>query len=210
MRSLHVVHMHIVRTCEHHDAQYGMHNPRMHAVFLALWCTSDAVQANRTKWCPLATPFTVGGRAAAVRLNNGLVLVCGGYQLLGNAAFDTSTCYLFDAVTGNWTPTGSMNTERASFSSLSLADGRVLVWGGNSAEVYSAGRWTTIAPLPAQQGSYSAASAALPDGRVFIMARNASNSVVCFLSDVALAQWSPCSPPPDWVTRSSVFFGPAT
>jgi hypothetical protein len=72
-----------------------------------------------------------------------------------------ATAELFDPATGTWSDTGSMRLMRAGASAVTLADGRVLVWGGTGeygdpgaadrAEIYdpATGRFSWTEPLPA-------------------------------------------------------------
>jgi hypothetical protein len=83
---------------------------------------------------------------------------------------------LYDPATNRWTPTGSMNVGRISFTGTLLRDGRVLVVGGNStsgglqasAELYdpATGRWTLTGSLRTPRRSQTATL--LTDGTVLV------------------------------------------
>jgi Kelch motif len=60
---------------------------------------------------------------ATVRLADGRVLAAGGGRY-------TASAELYDPATNRWTPTGSMNLDRITFTATVLRDGRVLVVGG--------------------------------------------------------------------------------
>ena len=66
-------------------------------------------------------------------LENGMVLVAGGYDL-HNAL---STAQLFDRTTAQWSDTGSMSVERYYHTGTLLPDGHVLVAGGTNGSVLS-------------------------------------------------------------------------
>lgn len=127
---------------------------------------------------------------AAVRLNDGRVLVAGGDNGWRGSY---SSAKLFDPQSGTWSSTGLLNTARAYPAGALLPDGRVLVAGGHysegyedvadfdsgrdvagrdlgSAEIYdpATGRWTVTGSLHVA-GSFSDESVyALPDGRVLV------------------------------------------
>src|SRR5260221_14714513 len=88
-------------------------------------------------------------------LPNGNVLAAGGFGTNGAVA----TAELYDPSTGNWTPSGSLQTSRGSHTATLLPNGKVLVAGGTdfstaengisdptraSAEIYdpATGTWT--------------------------------------------------------------------
>jgi len=67
--------------------------------------------------------------AAAVRLTDGRVLVCGGRD---GSAVPTNICEIYDRIGGTWTQTGSMNVARGFQNAVGLvllANGKVLAVG---------------------------------------------------------------------------------
>lgn len=125
---------------------------------------------------------TYGG--SATLLQNGLVLVAGGYNC---SAGSISTAQLYDPKTGTWTATGKMATPRWGHSATLLANGKVLVAGGccgpmqssssypagyytslTSAELYdpASGTWSSAGTLTTARYAHSAT--ALNDGTVLI------------------------------------------
>jgi hypothetical protein len=103
-----------------------------------------------------------------------MVLVAGGrgigLSLLGSAE-------LYDPVSGTWTDTGRLATRRAQFTSTLLADGKVLVAGGDgagdptaSAELYdpAMGIWTETGTLVTARAAHTAVL--LPDSRILVAA----------------------------------------
>ena len=98
----------------------------------------------------------------ATLLNNGKVLVAGGYGIAGAAL---SSAELFDPSNGTWISTGSMITPRRNHTATLLPDGKVLVAGGqdtsatSSAELYDpdTGQWTLTGSMTTPRVSHTAA-----------------------------------------------------
>ena len=129
--------------------------------------------------------FSRPGRSSATRLRDGRVLVAGGSF---TASFEGSFFYytvgaaeIYDPVGNAWTGAGSMLSARRFARSVLLADGRVLVAGGDyiyffildpivravhDAEVFDprSGTWSAV-PNPADR-RYESLSLLLKDGRV--------------------------------------------
>ena len=61
-------------------------------------------------------------------LNDGRVLVSGGFSEVGGPPEQTAS--LYDPISNSWSAAASMTMARANFSSTSLPDGKVLVAGG--------------------------------------------------------------------------------
>lgn len=106
--------------------------------------------------------------AGAVALSGGKILFCGGGDPF--TGFETR-CTLYDAGSDSWQPTGTMLAGRNSFSMTLLADGRVLVAGGNNghapdAEMYdpNLGTFTAAGNFLTQRSVFTASL--LPDGQV--------------------------------------------
>lgn len=103
---------------------------------------------------------------ALVVLADHRVLVCGGFD----GAQRLRSAEIFDPATGVWTATGSMNETRIGHNATLLADGRVLVAGGDpavaTAELYdpTSGRWSSTGSL--SQGRKTFLSIRLQSGRV--------------------------------------------
>ncbi|MFG2695404.1 DUF6603 domain-containing protein [Kitasatospora sp. NPDC048407] len=111
---------------------------------------------------PAMTDARTGHRA--VLLKGGKVLVVGGALPTGGPDAALAHCELYDPVAATWTPTGSLLTARKGHQATLLADGRVLVTGGDAvagpsgydprslatAEIWdpATGAWTALGPLP--------------------------------------------------------------
>ncbi|HYF48853.1 MAG TPA: PKD domain-containing protein, partial [Planctomycetota bacterium] len=123
----------------------------------------------------------------AERLQNGKVLVCGGYA---DNSFALNSAELYDPATGTFSATGSMNVARGNHISVMLNDGRVMVLAGSNTdfiltphpqcEIYdpASGAWTLTDPQP---NVYTAT--VLQDGRVL------SSNLQLF--DPLAGTWSP-------------------
>jgi hypothetical protein len=85
---------------------------------------------------------------ATALLPDGRVLISGGYDptKAGNPEA-AATAEIFDPATGTFTATGSMRTARGAHTSLTLPDGRVLVFGGVTGNWGGAPRGNAEAPL---------------------------------------------------------------
>ena len=115
---------------------------------------------------------------AATLLKDGKVLVEGGCDVESCASdyLGFASAELYDPSTRRFTPTGSMSVGRANQTSTLLADGRVLIVGGNTivedvtntAETYdpATGRFTTTGHMAHARNSQSATL--LHDGRVLV------------------------------------------
>jgi uncharacterized protein (TIGR03437 family) len=117
----------------------------------------------------------------ATLLPNGKVLVAGGYAL-STSVTTLNSCELYDPASGIWTPTGSLNVARAVHTATLLANGKVLVVGGqllnpngsaagllSSAELYDpiTGQWTLAADSDVPSRRHTATL--LPNGRVLVV-----------------------------------------
>ena len=119
----------------------------------------------------------------ATLLSDGRVLVAGGtsttgqpcFPCLGLAWFPAKVAELFDPGTGEWSDTGSLNTDRSGTHTASLlSDGKVLVAGGytnaalDSAELYdpSTSKWEYTSTLNTARSGHTATL--LRDGKVLV------------------------------------------
>ncbi|MFK0236636.1 Kelch repeat-containing protein [Streptomyces vinaceus] len=164
-------------------------------------------------WTPTA-PMTDARLAhPAVLLQNGRVLVAGGEVDTGlDRGAGQAFCELYDPATGTWTPTGSLRTPRRHHQATLLADGTVLVTGGDGpgirveqafspfsqwrAERYNpaTGAWTPGVNLPAGRSCHRAV--ALPSGQVLIVggtdgATYDTGFSATALHDPAALTWTP-------------------
>ena len=148
-----------------------------------------AVSAGMARPAQAASPgaWTLTGSMTQARtantatlLPNGKVLVAGGYSVPGGCCSVTAavaTAELYDPGTGTWTRTGSMTIARENHTASLLANGKVLVTGGNSqsngapltsAELYdpSTGAWTRTGSMSV--GRYFFTATRLMNGAVLV------------------------------------------
>jgi N-acetylneuraminic acid mutarotase len=131
-------------------------------------------------WGTTGGMLTARSYHTATLLPNGKVLVAGGYGNIGyygNGSLNSTE--LLDPATGTWTPAAPMNTARDRHTATLLADGRVLVTGGenisypggnqqtqflSSAEIYnpSTNNWSNAGTL--QEASVNSSTALLTTG----------------------------------------------
>lgn len=110
----------------------------------------------------------------AVSLPGGRVLVVGGVVATGRGDATLAYCEIYDPASGQWTPTGSLTVPRIGHQATALADGTVLVTGGDAPGILVRGRydprslraaerydpatgvWTPVRDLPGGRGRHRA------------------------------------------------------
>ena len=130
------------------------------------------------QWTPAGNMTKRKFNHAAVRLNDGRVLVVGGASEAGDCIYST-TAEIFSPATGDWQATDPMATPRGLPAVALLPTGDVLVAGGltlpatcnpatASAELYdtSSMRWSTTTEMATARRGFG--DAQLNDGRVLI------------------------------------------
>jgi len=135
--------------------------------------SSDVALASAEMYNPANGIFTATGNLNTARvdptatlLNNGTVLLTGGYTPSGTSNDPLSSAEVFDPVAGTLATTGSLNSARATQTATLLPNGTVLVEGGfdadgslASAEFYEPG---TLTPAGLTAITVSAAPATTP------------------------------------------------
>lgn len=152
-------------------------------------------------WTLTAPMPTAHGYATATLLPSGQVLVAGGcYGRLCGQVSDRAE--LYDPAADRWQPTGALHTARRWHSAVLLADGRVLVTGGElvrTAEVYipGTGRWTATGAMGTERGNFTLTR--LPSGQV--LAAGGCRGYYCLTSlataetySPATGSWTPTAP----------------
>ena len=131
-------------------------------------------QGNKVEALAMTTPRA---NAAAIRLRDGRVLICGG-TATGEIGGVLSSAELYDPVARTFTPTGSMTVPRTGQTITMLRDGRVLLTGGDqnagfrsqlaSAEIYDpgSGAFTATGSMSTPREGHTATI--LRDGRVLV------------------------------------------
>lgn len=187
--------------------------PRLFVALLVVLLVATAVPAvsavlvpsgvaSAATWSPagdLALP-RVG--AVSALLADGRVLVAGGNTNVGNG-YDTKLAELYDLGTNSWSSTGSTTNGRSEHTGIGLADGRVVVVGGENAnictndvttEVYDPNTGTWSFTGNAGFASAGARATLLDDGRVLHTGGgNRCGSVYSSaeLYDTGTGTWSP-------------------
>jgi hypothetical protein len=138
-------------------------------------CSNTAEIYNPTTGTWRYTASTMNFRRAfhmAVKLQNGRVLIFGGFLRSDTGVSGVMTSELFDPVTETFTLTGPLNYPHWQQPAVLLNDGRVMLVGGlgqSPSEIYNpvSGLWTANVPaLPT--GEYLPFVSLLPTGEVFV------------------------------------------
>jgi hypothetical protein len=141
-------------------------------------CTQAAELYNPAtgKWTTAASMTKARGNHAAALLPNGEVLAAGGFCFNGSnfADYDNSA-ELYNSSTNTWQATGSMRIGHAYAAATLLANGEVLIAGGNisnsagghTAELYSNGQWALTGSLNSLRDNDTAALLSNGDVLVF-------------------------------------------
>ena len=160
---------------------------------------------------PRAEPITERSQHTATLLPSGLVLIAGGFDIVNGALTPLATAELYDpvlhtstttdshgvtttVVTGgmDFTATTAMAFPHYGQSATPLANGRVLVVGGNSTqtELYDpvAATWTTEGVTAATHTLHGAVL--LPDGRVMVVGGTQFAQPAAELFDPAVGTWT--------------------
>lgn len=154
-------------------------------------------------WTQVASMSQPRNTATATLLQNGKVLVAGGFNVDINAILTTfSSAEIYDQVTNSWSPTGSLAAARTGHTATLLPSGKVLVTGGdaagipmNSSELYdpSTGQWTPTGNLSTARTGHTATL--LPNGTVWVMGGSVDGAGTITASselyNPGTGQWSP-------------------
>lgn len=138
----------------------------------------------------------------AVGLNDGRVLITGGYSAAGPSA----SAALYDPDSDSWIQAAPMLQARYGHTTTVLADGRVLVAGGSNgeravlrhAEIYdpATDTWTPTADMNQPRDNHSASR--LPDGTILVIGGTTSLSPIQFTA--SMEQYDPATD--RWTTWS--------
>ena len=113
-------------------------------------CTATAELYNpfTGQWTTTGSMTKPRDSHTATLLNDGSVLVAGGFCSGAGSTYPDNTAELYDPSTGTWKATGNMNVARVNTAATLLPNGQVLIAGGNStssggtsAELYDHGHW---------------------------------------------------------------------
>ena len=157
------------------------------------------------RWTETGTMLEARFGESVTLLRDGQVLMAGGDSQYVDGV-PRASAELYDPPTGRWTATGSMHAGRAHHAAVLLADGRVLVIGGNAAggvaplpEIYdpSTRAWTATANL--LSASTGTTATRLLDGRILVTGGISSRDTSApersaELYDPVSGRWSEAAP----------------
>ena len=133
--------------------------------------TGSVSVADQVAFAPSGSMNVARSNHTATLLNNGKVLVAGGY---GNGP-NPASAELYDPASGTWSSTGSMSVARSNHTATLLLNGKVLVTGGSgsggtSAELYdpASGTWSSTGSMSVARSNNHTATL-LPNGKVLVV-----------------------------------------
>ncbi|WP_437938118.1 hypothetical protein [Sorangium sp. So ce341] len=157
-------------------------------------------------WIPASPAEGVGNAYSATLLQDGTVLVAGGFVGTSELTYArVHSAVRYDPATDSWTPTGAMIHARAMHRATLLQDGTVLVSGGTEpasgeTEIYdpATGVWTAAAPMNQIRERYTATL--LANGKVLVAAGQVDGvpTTSTEVYDRATNTWTPGA----WMGRS--------
>jgi hypothetical protein len=133
------------------------------------------------------------GYQTATLLNNGKILIAGGYSGPGGPM--VSSAELYDPATGQFSLTGNMTTPRSGHSATLLNDGKVLIAGGNGdSDAYSPpGSMQRLWPAGTAAELYDPATGAFTATGVMVYSRDFHTATLLNDGKVLLAGGQDCS-----------------
>lgn len=162
-------------------------------------------------WAEAGEMATARAGHTASLLPNGLVLVTGGVASARAGAQSLASAELYDPQQDRWLPTGSLGDGRMHHTATVLANGQLLVVGGEtslgggsrslaSAELFdpATNSWRPAGQLTLARGGHSATL--LPDGRVLVIGGESDRDApigarpAAEVYDPATNEWTPLQP----------------
>jgi len=152
-------------------------------------------------WSPAGSMSAIRSAHTATLLDNGKVLVAGGYTGSPIAGAE-----LYDPAADTWSPAAALNIGRWGHTATLLGNGKVLVAGGQGAttELYDpvANTWTMSAPMAIARSHFAATR--LNDGRV-LATGNGVGSTIAELYNPGTNTWTMAAPmmiPRSWIASA--------
>ncbi len=145
--------------------------------FAAVFSTSYIYNVTGNTWSASMAMTNARMQHAMVELDDGQILALGGFEDLISTATDTAELFTTQANApgGSWAATGSMRVARALTQAIKLADGTVLVMGGDngtgaiaSCELFDpdTGTFSEASPMGYSRADHRAVL--LPNDRIFV------------------------------------------
>ncbi|MDQ6722220.1 MAG: hypothetical protein M3003_15685, partial [Candidatus Dormibacteraeota bacterium] len=142
--------------------------------------STELYDPTTNSWSAAAPMFAGRGRHTATLLSDGRVLVVGGLSVAlrdgGLFPSQPPDAEIYDPRANRWSTSAPMGQYRLDQTATLLADGRVLVAGGqgdvatyNSTEIYNAAQHRWISAAPMSVGRWRHSSTLLPDGDVLVV-----------------------------------------
>ena len=166
--------------------------------------TAELYNPATGKWTSTGSMTIARFNHTATLLSNGKVLVAGG-SCSYTSCTALASAELYNPATGKWTLTGSMHVARENHTATLLANGKVLVAGGDdgntpfdmaiaSAELYdpSIGTWTLTGSMHVARFHHSAVK--LADGSVLVVGGDDGKGYCCAASPSSASGANPFSP----------------
>jgi N-acetylneuraminic acid mutarotase len=189
------------------DGRVLMAAGHMDTTFLTIYFASAELYDPKTgTFSPTGSMTTARTGHTATLLADGRVLVTGGEDVTGEDPTSTTkflaSAELYDPKTRSFGPTGSMTTERTGHTATLLADGRVLLVGGEtasrtlaSAELYDpeTGTFSATGSMTTERSGHTATL--LADGRVLVIGGKTGSGALASseLYDPKTGTFSPAS-----------------
>jgi len=158
--------------------------------------TSEIYDYTNSSWTSTGSLNQARYAHTATLLNDGRVLVAGGFSNTSLTALNSAEIY--DPATSSWTPTGNLNVARSIHTATLLPNGKVLVSGGSigsstylsSCEIFDpvTGVWTTAGSLNTARTYHDALL--LPTGQVLIAGGDGPNSFSSEIYNPVMDSWS--------------------
>jgi hypothetical protein len=156
--------------------------------------TAELYKPFTRQWTTAGSMTKPRGNHTATLLNDGSVLVAGGFCSGAGSTYPDNTAELYDPSTGTWKATGNMNVARVNTAATLLPNGQVLIAGGDStpaggrsAELYSNGRWTLTGSMNVYRPTLTATL--LTNGSVLVFGGTQLASDASEFYDPAKGTW---------------------
>jgi uncharacterized repeat protein (TIGR01451 family) len=126
-------------------------------------------------WTLTGSLNTARNDQTATLLNNGTVLIAGGFDNSANAGIPLASAELYNATTGVFTATGSSNTAFAEQTATLLNNGTVLIVQAGNAELYNPATGTFALTANSTTAGTAQTATLLKNGMVLITGGEGSN-----------------------------------